>query len=52
MITTLNLDRNTIFALTNPMTPTRIKRMRRRRLFKRVFIALFVAAISACAMIG
>ena len=41
-----------LFALSNPMTPRRIKKMRRARLLKRFALILTVAAITACAMIG
>lgn len=41
-----------LFALSNPMTPRRIKKMRRARQLKRFALILTVAAITACAMIG
>lgn len=41
-----------LFTLSHPMTPHRIKKMRRARLLKRFALILTVAAITACAMIG
>ena len=41
-----------LFALSNPMTPRRIRKMRRARLLKRFALILTAAAITACAMIG
>lgn len=41
-----------LFALSHPMTPRRIRKMRRVRLLKRFALILTVAAITACAMIG
>lgn len=41
-----------LFTLSHPMTPRRIRKMRRARLLKRFALILTVAAITACAMIG
>lgn len=52
MITENTIPAQLLFALSNPMTPRRIKKMRRARLLKRFALILTVAAITACAMIG
>lgn len=39
-----------LFTLSHPMTPQRIKKMRRARLLKRFALILTVAAITACAL--
>lgn len=52
MITGHTLDRNIIFALQNPMTPQRIKRIRRQRFVKRLSVAALIVAMTACAVIG
>ena len=52
MITENTIPAQLLFALSHPMTPRRIKKIRRARLLKRFALILTVAAITACAMIG
>lgn len=52
MITENTNPAQLLFTLSHPMTPRRIKKMRRARLLKRFALILTVAAITACAMIG
>ena len=52
MITEKTMSAQLLFTLSHPMTPRRIKKMRRARLLKRFALILTVAAITACAMIG
>ena len=52
MISENTIPAQLLFTLSHPMTPHRIKKMRRARLLKRFALILTVAAITACAMIG